>query len=158
MSYLSLIGRNDVLFSPDVSGHEEALSSIIGRSRFLIIGGSGSIGQAVTREIFKRDPKALHVVDISENNMVMLKQVLVILNANASASIVLSGHTDNSGAEKFNQKLSLQRADEVKNYLVENGIDESRLKAIGQGESSPRASNDTLEGRGLNRRVDFNVE
>ena len=95
---------------------------------------------------------------ISENNMVMLKQVLVILNANASASIVLSGHTDNSGAEKFNQKLSLQRADEVKNYLVENGIDESRLKAIGQGESSPRASNDTLEGRGLNRRVDFNVE
>jgi outer membrane protein OmpA-like peptidoglycan-associated protein len=95
---------------------------------------------------------------ISENNMVMLKQVLVILNANASASIVLSGHTDNSGAEKFNQKLSMQRADEVKNYLVENGIDESRLKAIGQGESSPRASNDTLEGRGLNRRVDFNVE
>ena len=72
MSYLSLIGRTDVLFSPDVSGHEEALSSIIGRSRFLIIGGSGSIGQAVTREIFKRDPKALHVVDISENNMVEL--------------------------------------------------------------------------------------
>jgi len=72
VSYLSLIGRTDVLFSPDVSGHEEALSSIIGRSRFLIIGGSGSIGQAVTREIFKRDPKALHVVDISENNMVEL--------------------------------------------------------------------------------------
>ena len=72
MSYLSLIGRTDVLFSPDVSGYEEALSSIIGRSRFLIIGGSGSIGQAVTREIFKRDPKALHVVDISENNMVEL--------------------------------------------------------------------------------------
>jgi outer membrane protein OmpA-like peptidoglycan-associated protein len=95
---------------------------------------------------------------ISENNMLILKQVLVILNANASASIVLSGHTDNSGAEKFNQKLSMQRADEVKNYLVENGIDESRLKAVGQGESSPRASNETLEGRGLNRRVDFNVE
>ena len=72
MNYLSLIGRNDVLFSQDVSSYEEALQTTIQRSRFLLICGSGSIGQAVAREIFKRDPLVLHVVDISENNMVEL--------------------------------------------------------------------------------------
>ncbi|MBT5302339.1 MAG: polysaccharide biosynthesis protein, partial [Tateyamaria sp.] len=72
MDYLSLIGRNDVLFSHDISSNEEGLRAIIRRSRFLIIGGSGSIGQAVAREVFKRDPLVLHVVDISENNMVEL--------------------------------------------------------------------------------------
>jgi FlaA1/EpsC-like NDP-sugar epimerase len=72
MDYLSLIDRTDVLFSPDVTHNEEDLKAIIGRSRFLIIGGSGSIGQAVTHEVFRRDPKVLHVVDISENNMVEL--------------------------------------------------------------------------------------
>jgi len=72
MDYLSLIDRTDVLFAPDVTHNEEDLKAIIGRSRFLIIGGSGSIGQAVTHEVFRRDPKVLHVVDISENNMVEL--------------------------------------------------------------------------------------
>ena len=72
MDYLSLIGRSDVLFAPDVSANEDDLKAIVRKSRFLIIGGSGSIGQAVTREVFRRDPKALHVVDISENNMVEL--------------------------------------------------------------------------------------
>lgn len=52
--------------------HREKLSEMVKASRFLVIGGAGSIGQAVTREIFKRDPKTLHVVDISENNMVEL--------------------------------------------------------------------------------------
>ena len=72
MDYLSLIDRTDVLFSSDITSNEDYLKAIIGRSRFLIIGGSGSIGQAVTQEIFRRDPKVLHVVDISENNMVEL--------------------------------------------------------------------------------------
>ena len=72
MDYLSLIDRTDVLFSSDIASNEDDLKAIIGRSRFLIIGGSGSIGQAVTQEVFRRDPKVLHVVDISENNMVEL--------------------------------------------------------------------------------------
>jgi len=72
MSYLDLIGRDEELFSNDVSSLEEILLKIVASSRFLIIGGAGSIGQAVSKEIFKRDPKALHVVDISENNMVEL--------------------------------------------------------------------------------------
>lgn len=69
---LELIGRDRELFAPDVEARERELSALVAGSRFLVIGGAGSIGQAVTREIFRRKPKALHVVDISENNMVEL--------------------------------------------------------------------------------------
>lgn len=69
---LSLIGREKALFTNDISKHEEELCKIVSSSRFLVLGGAGSIGQAVTKEIFKRDPAKLHVVDISENNMVEL--------------------------------------------------------------------------------------
>jgi FlaA1/EpsC-like NDP-sugar epimerase len=69
---LSLIGRAEPLFSKDISLCKKELSDIVASSRFLVIGGAGSIGSAVVCEIFKRDPKLLHVVDISENNMVEL--------------------------------------------------------------------------------------
>jgi len=72
MNVLKLIGRDTELFTPDIEAHEAELSELVSSSRFLVIGGAGSIGQAVAREIFKRNPKALHVVDISENNMVEL--------------------------------------------------------------------------------------
>lgn len=72
MNFLSLIGRDLDLFTYDLANQNACLAEIVANSRFLVIGGSGSIGQAVTREIFKRDPIALHVVDISENNMVEL--------------------------------------------------------------------------------------
>ena len=72
MSILSLIGRDKELFVQDISSHETELKRIVSSSTFLVVGGAGSIGQAVTKEIFKRNPKKLHVVDISENNMVEL--------------------------------------------------------------------------------------
>ncbi|MDD3700330.1 MAG: polysaccharide biosynthesis protein [Bacteroidales bacterium] len=72
MNILKLIGRTKEIFSDDINIHKEELSHIVSSSRFLVIGGAGSIGQAVTKEIFKRNPKKLHVVDISENNMVEL--------------------------------------------------------------------------------------
>ncbi len=72
MDILSLIGRNTELFKEDVSNYENKLSVKVKQSSFLVIGGAGSIGQAVVKEIFKRNPKKLHVVDISENNMVEL--------------------------------------------------------------------------------------
>ena len=72
MNVLGLIGRDRPMFEADILRHEAELSALVGASRFLVIGGAGSIGQAVTREIFRRKPKALHVVDISENNMVEL--------------------------------------------------------------------------------------
>ena len=72
MNTLEVIGRDRPLFDTDLLGHAQHLSILVAGSRFLVIGGAGSIGQAVTREIFKRHPKVLHVVDISENNMVEL--------------------------------------------------------------------------------------
>ncbi|MBT5935156.1 UDP-N-acetylglucosamine 4,6-dehydratase [Sulfurimonas sp.] len=71
-SILKLIGREKELFSSDIYANEKELTSIVSASSFLVIGGAGSIGQAVTKEIFKRNPKKLHIVDISENNMVEL--------------------------------------------------------------------------------------
>ena len=69
---LKLIGREKELFVKDIDNNDEELKGIISSSKFLVIGGAGSIGQAVTKEIFKRNPKKLHVVDISENNMAEL--------------------------------------------------------------------------------------
>jgi FlaA1/EpsC-like NDP-sugar epimerase len=72
MDILSLIGRKSELFCEDIAFNRLKLQDLVSKSRFLVIGGAGSIGQSVTREIFKRDPRTLHVVDISENNMVEL--------------------------------------------------------------------------------------
>jgi len=72
MDILKLIGRDNELFFNDISRYESDLQKEISGSKFLVIGGAGSIGQSVTKEIFKRNPKKLHVVDISENNMVEL--------------------------------------------------------------------------------------
>ncbi len=69
---LSLIGRTKPLLEEDITKKDNVLTGEVSQSRFLVIGGAGSIGQAVTKEIFSRNPKILHVVDISENNMVEL--------------------------------------------------------------------------------------
>lgn len=69
---LNLIGRTQALFNADIEKNQQELADIVSQSTFLVLGGAGSIGQAVTKEIFKRNPKKLHVVDISENNMVEL--------------------------------------------------------------------------------------
>lgn len=71
-SALNLIGRSKELFSADIEAHRARLLEIVSKSSFLVLGGAGSIGQAVTKEIFKRKPPKLHVVDMSENNLVEL--------------------------------------------------------------------------------------
>ncbi|MGB4448644.1 MAG: UDP-N-acetylglucosamine 4,6-dehydratase [Cloacibacterium sp.] len=72
MNVLNLIGRVKPLLTNDISTFDNELKNLVQNNRFLVIGGAGSIGQAVTKEIFKRNPKKLHVVDISENNLVEL--------------------------------------------------------------------------------------
>lgn len=70
MNTLTLIGRSQPLFAADVAQREEYIKNEVASSAFLVLGGAGSIGQAVVKEIFQRNPKKLHVVDISENNLV----------------------------------------------------------------------------------------
>ena len=72
ISILNLIGRERELFELDIKVYKEKLEQAVFTSTFLVIGGAGSIGQAVVKEIFKRNPRKLHVVDISENNIVEL--------------------------------------------------------------------------------------
>ena len=72
MNILKLIGRDSELFEDDIKKFGKELDEIVKNSKFLVIGGAGSIGSAVVKEIFKRNPKKLHVVDISENNLVEL--------------------------------------------------------------------------------------
>jgi OOP family OmpA-OmpF porin len=74
----------------------------------------------------------------------------------ANATVV--GHTDSRGSEAYNQKLSENRAQAVANYLFTQGIEESRVTVIGAGETKPKASNDTVEGRLENRRVEVTIE
>jgi OOP family OmpA-OmpF porin len=69
----------------------------------------------------------------------------------------VGGHTDSVGTDAYNQGLSERRAMAVKDYLVGKGVDGSRLSSMGYGESSPVASNDTADGRALNRRVELNL-
>ena len=72
MTILNLIGRSKEIFSTDINTYSDKLNEIVSGSNFLVIGGAGTIGQAVTKEIFRREPKSLHVVDISENNLAEL--------------------------------------------------------------------------------------
>jgi FlaA1/EpsC-like NDP-sugar epimerase len=69
---LNMIGRSDDLFKDDLKRFESKLENTVSESKFLVLGGAGSIGQAVVKEIFHRNPKKLHVVDISENNLTEL--------------------------------------------------------------------------------------
>lgn len=78
--------------------------------------------------------------------------------ANPDVQVVITGHTDSVGSQQFNQVLSLERAQAVRNWLVQKGIASNRMRTVGRGENEPVASNATDEGRAENRRIEFYVE
>jgi outer membrane protein OmpA-like peptidoglycan-associated protein len=86
-----------------------------------------------------------------------LNQVLRFLQNNPSIKLEISGHTDNTGSLRINQKLSRDRASAVVNYLVGKGIPQEKLESRGYADTQPVASNGTSEGRTQNRRVEFKV-
>lgn len=83
-----------------------------------------------------------------------LRQLLAALEANAAMNVDVEGHTDNAGEDAYNLALSQRRAQAVVAWLIENGIAAARLNPVGKGETAPVASNDTADGRALNRRVE----
>ena len=96
--------------------------------------------------------------ELTPQSKEMLDEVVVTINASPELQkIEVSAHTDNKGSEKYNLKLSEQRAETVKQYLIEKGVRENRLVAKGYGESEPIADNKTDEGRAKNRRVELTV-
>ncbi len=87
-----------------------------------------------------------------------LKDVVKIMNDNPSYKIDVDGHTSNTGGTELNQKLSDSRAKSVRQYLIDNGVDESRIVATGYGEDKPIADNKTATGRAKNRRVEMHLK
>lgn len=88
---------------------------------------------------------------------VELDRLVKILKENPTLVIEIGGHTDSDGSEEYNLRLSQARADAVRNYLIQAGIEPERLKAKGYGESQPIAPNDTPENKQKNRRTEFKV-
>jgi len=86
-----------------------------------------------------------------------LNKIIALLNENPNMKVQISGHTDNVGKKEANQLLSLNRAKSVVNYLIGKGISINRLLPKGFGDTKPLASNDTDEGKSLNRRTEINV-
>jgi OOP family OmpA-OmpF porin len=87
----------------------------------------------------------------------ILDAVAGVLRMYPTITIRVEGHTDNRGSDSYNQQLSQDRADSVMNYLIQVGIDPSRLVAVGFGEEVPLADNNTNAGRAANRRVEFHI-
>ncbi|MFN3916435.1 MAG: OmpA family protein [Flavobacteriales bacterium] len=112
------------------------------------------VGQTVRlNNIFFETAKA----ELLEESFLELNKLVKVLQDNPKVKIEISGHTDNVGNDGYNQKLSEQRAHSVVKYVVEKGISESRLSAKGYGKTKPVATNDTDEGKALNRRVEFTI-
>ena len=94
---------------------------------------------------------------LDASSIVILDQAVQVLKQNTGVDVTVEGHTDSRASEGYNQELSQRRAETVRDYLISNGVDASRLTAVGRGENSPIASNSTEEGRRKNRRVEFVV-
>lgn len=93
--------------------------------------------------------------DITPESEQILMGALKTLQIHKDIVVEISGHTDNVGSNAYNQKLSKQRADAVKGWLVNKGISADRIQAVGYGEEKPRVPNDTEDNRRLNRRIEF---
>ena len=86
-----------------------------------------------------------------------LDRITLTFNENPKLIMEIGGHTDNVGGDEPNKKLSQDRADSVREYLIGKGIEPDRVQTKGYGESKPVASNETEEGRQTNRRVEFKI-
>lgn len=120
--------------------------------------------KVVTQEVQKRLNEYARTIlfdtgksSIKTESREVLADIVKILNEYPDAKFTVEGHTDSVGSEKLNQRLSESRAGSVKDYLVSNGVSQSRLSSRGYGESNPVASNKTRDGRKQNRRVKINL-
>ena len=86
-----------------------------------------------------------------------LKRILQVMKENKALVIEISGHTDNTGSDEINNKRSLERANAVKDYLLNGLIESTRIRTKGYGKSKPKADNATEEGRQINRRVEIEI-
>jgi len=142
-------------------------SRVVGRSDDSEYNSDDIVNFFTTRTRSIQRPKLdLHIqfdydsAELTADSKQVLKSFAQALNTQEllNMSFVVGGHTDSTGPDIYNKDLSLQRADEVKQYLAaEMSIDESRLSIVGHGESEPLEKNDSDKGRAMNRRVEFEM-
>jgi outer membrane protein OmpA-like peptidoglycan-associated protein len=96
--------------------------------------------------------------DLKEKSYEALNTLLRFMKDNPDIMVEINAYTDNIGSDKYNKSLSENRASSVVNYLIQKGIEQTRLISIGHGKDDPVASNNTEEGRALNRRVEFRLK
>jgi outer membrane protein OmpA-like peptidoglycan-associated protein len=97
-------------------------------------------------------------ININAKSLIGLDSLVQIMTLYPTTSLVITGHTDNTGPRKINDRLSLSRAKKVQIYLVKKGLAENRTSLIGMADTQPIASNATKEGRAQNRRVDLTIK
>ena len=105
-------------------------------------------------------PGILFAVDkatLQPQGELALAKLSGVLLALPRTAAVVNGYTDSTGKPDYNQALSLKRATSVSDFLAKQGVQASRMKAVGMGDQSPVASNDTAEGRAKNRRVEIDI-
>ncbi len=95
--------------------------------------------------------------ELVPSSLATLDRTIEGLKKNAKAKVEIEGHTSSEGGEEFNQKLSEDRANSVRDYMIRKGISKDRVTAVGYGYSRPKASNDTEDGRRQNRRIEVRV-
>jgi outer membrane protein OmpA-like peptidoglycan-associated protein len=97
-------------------------------------------------------------ININAKSLQGLDSLVQIMTQYPATSLVITGHTDNTGARKINDRLSLSRAKKVQTYLIKKGLAENRTTLIGMADTQPIASNATKEGKAQNRRVDLTIK
>jgi outer membrane protein OmpA-like peptidoglycan-associated protein len=91
------------------------------------------------------------------NGLEDIQYLEFLMKDNPGITVEISGHTDNTGPVEYNKVLSQKRADAIKNYLIDHGINKSRIVAVGYGIEKPIGDNNTRVGRRLNRRTEFKI-
>ncbi len=161
-----------------VAGNNPALGAVIGT----VVGGAGGaiIGRHMDKQakeieqtvpgaevervgegiVVNFNEKVLFGYDqatLNGNAYNALNQLVSVLKKYNETDLKIYGHTDSKGSEAYNQRLSERRAMAVADYLAAQGISRSRMTTYGYGESAPKCTNDTEEGRACNRRVEFAI-
>jgi len=95
--------------------------------------------------------------DLLPESYTVLDKAVKLLNDNPNVNVEIEGYTDYIGTAEYNQQLSEERAQTVKNYLASQGIAPDRLSTVGYGKGNPIANNETEEGRAMNRRIVFRI-
>lgn len=113
------------------------------------------VGEGIVVEMSSNILFGFDSSDLSSEAKKNLDKMVVVFKEYKDTDIEVQGHTDSSGAESYNQKLSERRASTVANYVIGRGIPASRLKVVGYGKLTPKYSNDNETGRAQNRRVEF---